>query len=170
MQEICNYIVFTKLYATKHSPMHLDSTVGCLFAAGQYAFLLSRFGAQSRVVSLPHGNCWLLLHCWTHADIVLFGGRSRAQQMRGRTGGNSSRPASLHVDDFEKAASSGMPTPPAVSVTPKATPPLSVPVPSLASHKSGSITPRDSGGKDLHLYVMGISGSTYTAMQATAHM
>ncbi|KAL0034398.1 hypothetical protein WJX79_000220 [Trebouxia sp. C0005] len=70
-------------------------------------------------------------------------GRSRAQQLRGRTGGNSSRPASLHVDDFEKAAS--MAGPPAISITPK-TSGLTLP-PTLAATtaRSGSITPRDSG-------------------------
>ena len=74
--------------------------------------------------------------------------------MRGRIGGNSSRPASLHVDDFEKAAS-GMPTPPPVSVTPKATPPPSMAPPlSTTSNKSGSITPRDSGAAESDIRVI----------------
>ena len=69
--------------------------------------------------------------------------------MRGRIGGNSSRPASLHVDDFEKAASS-MPTPPLASATLMATPsPSMAPPLSTIPNKSGSITPRDSGAAEL---------------------
>ncbi|KAL0053110.1 hypothetical protein WJX82_000994 [Trebouxia sp. C0006] len=70
-------------------------------------------------------------------------GRSRAQQLRGRTGGNSSRPASLHVDDFEKAAS--MAAPAAISITPKTSGITLPPTLAATTARSGSITPRDSG-------------------------
>ena len=75
--------------------------------------------------------------------------RSRAQQLRGRTGGNSSRPASLHVDDFEKAAS--MAAPAAISITPKTSGITLPPTLAATTARSGSITPRDSGQSQYEL-------------------
>ena len=67
--------------------------------------------------------------------------RSRAAQLRGRVSNNSSRPASLHVDDFEKAAS--LATPPTLNVALKATG-FTQPSPAgLSSLRSGSLTPRE---------------------------
>lgn len=67
--------------------------------------------------------------------------RSRAAQLRGRVSNNSSRPASLHVDDFEKAAS--LATPPTLNLALKATG-FTQPSPAgLSSLRSGSLTPRE---------------------------
>ena len=67
--------------------------------------------------------------------------RSRTAQLRGRVGGNSSRPASLHVDNYEKAAS--LATPPTLTLALK---PSAITNPSpagLSSLRSGSLTPRE---------------------------